>query len=158
MFPKDDAGSRNMKFFYSFAATMVALLVVTAANAEIYKWTDSNGDIHYSERKPDVKANVKMVIPRNVNASAPRPTVAERDDNWANEQAAEAEREATAAADAEAAATVKQNCEQANKRAASLERPRVNKVDADGTRTRMPEEWRQSQLAEARAAISQYCK
>ena len=80
-----------MKFFYSFAATMVALLVVTAANAEIYKWTDSNGETHYSERKPDVKATVETVIPRNANASAPRPTVAERDDDWANEQTAEAE-------------------------------------------------------------------
>ena len=147
-----------MNFFYSFAAIMVTLLVVTAANAEIYKWTDSNEEIHYSERKPSVTANVEMVIPRNVNASAPRPTIAERDDDWANEQAAEAEQEAAAAADAEAAATVQQNCEQADRRASSLERPRVNKVDPDGTRTRMPEEWRRSQLAEARAAINQYCK
>lgn len=147
-----------MNFFYNFAATMIALLVVTDANAEIYKWTDSNGETHYSERKPDVNATVETVIPRNANASAPRPTVAERDDDWANEQIAEAELKATAAADAEAAATVKQYCEQANVRVASLERPRVNKVDADGKRTRMPEEWRQSQLAEARAAINQYCK
>lgn len=147
-----------MKFFYSFAATIVTLLVVTAANAEIYKWTDSNGETHYSERKPDINATVETIIPRNINASAPRPTVAERNDDWANEQIAEAEQEATAAADAEAAATVKLYCEQAHVRVASLERPRVNKVGADGKRTRMPEEWRQSQLAEARAAINQYCK
>ena len=128
-----------------------------ALQADIYKWVDENGDTHYAERKPSTQADVESVTPKASPALAERESWEARNEAFEKQrtEASEAQKkDAEAAADA---AATKRNCEQAKIRAAKLEFPRINKVDADGTRTRMPEEWRQTQLNEAKTAIGKYC-
>lgn len=137
---------------------LLFVLLGPSAQAEIYKWVDADGETHYSERKPGVEIEVQTITPYTSATNAERETWQEREEasveqrKAANEQA---EKDSIAAADA---AAMQRNCEQARIRVASLERPRVNKVSDDGQRTRMPEEWRQSELAEARAAVKKYCQ
>ena len=41
--------------------TLFAILLTSAANAEIFKWTDANGKVHYSDRKISSKAQTLNV-------------------------------------------------------------------------------------------------
>ena len=135
----------------------VALLLCSTVSAEVYKWVDPKGETHYSERKPADGTEVETMTPWTDATPAERQTLEARIEASDTQRA---EREEQDKIDREAKADadkIKHNCEQANIRAASLERARVNKVNVDGTLSRMPEEWRQEQMAEARAAVEKYC-
>lgn len=41
---------------------LMALLVSQPISAEIYKWVDENGEVHYSQQKPDSQQGVRMNI------------------------------------------------------------------------------------------------
>ena len=62
-----------------------------------------------------------------------------------------------AAVDTEDADRKARNCEQSKIRLASMERPRVNQIAEDGTRTVMPEEQRQTELRKAHDNVKKYC-
>lgn len=138
---------------------IIPFLALTSlcAQAEIYKWVDANGETHFSERKPDTAIAAESVDTRNVTAPKARETWREQDTAF-QEQKKAADEAAQEQAKLEVKASQKKaNCEQARKRAVSLERPRVNKVEADGTRVRMPEEWRQEQISEAAKKVADFC-
>ena len=40
----------------------IAFLLPALANAEVYKWTDENGNIHYSDIKPNTQNSEKLKI------------------------------------------------------------------------------------------------
>ena len=56
------------------------------------------------------------------------------------------------------AAKKQHNCEEARKRVASFERPRVNMVGQNGEQRRATEEERVAELAKARDMVEKYCK
>ena len=130
---------------------------ISGAEADIYKWVDDAGDTHYSGQEPGSEVEFVSI---SVNKSPPantRESVSKRleaSNNISKEAQKLADESALVASDA---AKKQHNCEQAKIRTASLERARINKVDANGNRTRMPEEWRQEELAKATSAISTYC-
>ena len=136
---------------------VVASLLCSTVSAEVYKWVDPKGETHYSERKPVDGTEVETMTPWTGAAPVERQTLKARiaaSDKQRAEREKQDKRDRESKADAD---KIKHNCEQANIRAASLERARVNKVNVDGTLSRMPEEWRQEQMAEARAAVEKYC-
>lgn len=143
----------------NFALSLVIASVLSPPTyAEVYKWVDQNGETNYSERKPADSTDVETITPWTSAPTAERATIEARIEASDKQRTARAEqdkkdREAKADTD-----QIQRNCEQANIRVASLERPRVNKLNEDGTRSRMPEEWRQSQLQEAHAAVEKFCK
>jgi hypothetical protein len=134
-----------------------SVLVAIPGYAEIYKWVDANGETNYSERKPDGELKFETVTPwtgrqaGRGGVEAPIDAVDER--QKAGDEADAKSREA--AADT---AELARKCQQAQLRLTSLERPRVNQINPDGSRTRMTEEARQAGLEEARAAIKKLCK
>ncbi len=138
---------------------VLVLAAVDFAHAEIYKWVDADdGETNYSERDPGAGVNVETITPYTSGSPAARTTWQAQSEAYAKrrkEAQEQGEKDSEAAAEA---ARIEHNCEQAKLRVASMERPRINKVDADGTRTRMPEEWRQAQLLEAQAAVEKYCR
>lgn len=44
-----------------FILSILFALVAVSANAEIYKWTDENGQIHYSDKKPKAQKDAKQI-------------------------------------------------------------------------------------------------
>lgn len=51
-----------MNFFHSRQIIILFLCVFcTQANAELFKWTDEKGKIHYSDKKPDEKTQTRVV-------------------------------------------------------------------------------------------------
>lgn len=64
-----------------------ACLILTSATAiaEIYKWTDETGKVHYGDRKPENRAaekvNVRVRVPSSPAVMAPATATAESPDN-----------------------------------------------------------------------------
>ncbi len=54
-------------------ACLAVVLVTSASHADIYKWVDSNGKVHYSENKDDAgKAKVEQVkVPTQPSTNSP---------------------------------------------------------------------------------------
>lgn len=133
-------------------------LFSSGAGAEIYKWVDDNGVTQFSERQPDAGVPVATVQTNHSKATEPRAT-------WQEREAAFEERTETASkttaerskTEADAAAK-RANCETARKRATSLQRPRINEVQEDGTRVRIGEDQRQAEIRKANEAIATFCK
>ena len=48
-------------------------------------------------------------------------------------------------------------CTSAMKRLGSLQRPRINAIAEDGTRSRMSEEWRQDEISKAQKVVDEAC-
>ena len=154
---------------YPFLQTPIALVLLSTAvlilasapvGAEIYKWVDENGVVTYSAKKPPNKA-VPVQTVDTPSAPASADDAEEEFDaiNASQQKAAEEEAKAEKERLEEEKITAQRRsrCTSAMKRVASMQRPRVNAVAEDGTRTRMPEEWRQQQLAEAQKVVEEAC-
>ncbi|MBI1772625.1 MAG: DUF4124 domain-containing protein [Burkholderiales bacterium] len=62
-------------------AACLGLICTTSAHAEIYKWVDANGKVHYSEKKDDAgKAKVEEV---KVTTGEGKPSTAQ---NWQDQE------------------------------------------------------------------------
>jgi len=141
---------------FSFAL-LLGIFSAGPASAEIYKWVDENGETNFSERKPRTEIPVATVDIENTEATAPRESW--QDQNAAFEERTETEAKTSAEASkvASVAADKQANCEQAKRRATTLERPRINEVAADGRRTRIGEDQRQEEIRKAAKAVSEFC-
>lgn len=146
--------------YISLALLGMSVVSQTSVHAEVYQWVDKNGVTQFSSQKPaDQAIKTKSLKPHVSQASDTVTT--ERFD--AAREAADERRQAAAKAEEESEkkaqeATLKQsNCSGAKKRVATLSRPRVNTVSEDGSRTRMPEEWRQEELKKAHESVKEWC-
>ena len=136
---------------------VIAVVTFSPAQAEIYKWVERSGETHYADGMPRTEAAVETIRPTGVKSSGTRETWQEGKRNFVERKESAAE-QAKKASEEQAHADKRQHaCEQAKIRLASLEPPRINKIDADGKRTRMSEEWRQEQLGAARKAVGKNC-
>lgn len=112
---------------------VILMLAITPSQAEIYKWVDDAGGTHYSERMPDVELPVEEIHPTGVKTPGRQETWRERNEAFAERKTDEEEQAKKDSEDAAYNEKVRQNCEQAKTWAASLEPPRINKIDEDGT-------------------------
>lgn len=142
----------------------VYLLIILAtalcggiASAEIYKWVDENGVTQFTERQPEAEVPVATVNVNHSKAKEARATWQEREADF-EEREETASKAAAERAQAQADAAAKRaNCEAARKRATSLQRPRINEVQEDGTRVRIGEDQRQAEIRKANEAIAEFC-
>jgi hypothetical protein len=140
---------------------LVALVAIaaTAHAADVYKWTDAGGVVHYADTEPPAEAKAERV---HVVGMADKAASADAKDVDANDAAAIAA--ATAQRAPEAASLVaaeKQRCDHARQ---DLELLQSNQpVALDPARTGKPAEplddkQRQMQIANAQTLIAQNCK
>ncbi|MGR8948040.1 MAG: DUF4124 domain-containing protein [Gammaproteobacteria bacterium] len=151
-----------MRFPHALVAVTISALSCSTAIAEIYKYVAEDGSVTFSESRPvDSKVAVEVLHPdprKSRDAEAVSDRLNKRAEAFNERREAEQE-EAKKIAEAEAADEKKRAaCDSARRRVASLSRPRVNAVDDSGQRTRMSEEWRQEQLAEAKEAVAEFCE
>jgi hypothetical protein len=80
---------------FRFIALLASILLPLLCNAEVYKWTDENGAIHYSDIKPNKgsseKLNIKTNNPSQERAS-PQSSAQALDQQKSKELQAQAER------------------------------------------------------------------
>ena len=127
---------------------------------QIYKWTDENGNVVFSERKPNTsKTEVETITPkvqRGRSAFEQEEFDDEADAGRVEDVEARERNEREVAAknrDVE-----ERNCNVSRDRLTSLQRNRVNEVADDGTRRVMGEDERQAEIAKAEAAVKEWCK
>jgi len=138
-----------------------------ASHAEISKWIDAEGKVHYSDTPPgNIKAktikstavsnNTEMPTPAS-GAPAPQ-TLAEREAAWKKTQKSKEEAAQKAAKEQEAISAKQKNCEIARNNLATLENsPVIATYNAQGERNIMDDSARKQHTEEARKAVSSYC-
>lgn len=151
-----------------------ALLLATPASAEdIYKWVGDDDQVHYTQMPPPhgIKAIriQRSAVPTDEQDD--EPSEAEAEDELEQASADEFEEELPEADDTEVdageeagdedvkiAQAMQENCNNARKNLATLNRGQVRYVDPDGKVIRLSEEERQERIAEAKAQIGVLCK
>lgn len=130
-----------------------------AALAQVYKWVDEQGQVHYGARPPAGQSADQVRIQA---APPPDPHLQQRlerskkqQQSWAEERQEKNEQKAEAA---QAAAKREQRCKQARSRLSGLQQSsRIYTTDPDGKRQYYDGAKRQSAIEQARSLVSEYC-
>ncbi len=152
-----------------FLLTTALMLMLLGASptsfaGKIYKWTDSNGKVHYGERAPSGKSK-QILIPRSNPSYSATPTP--KSDNKSDaaskflESVATERKEKKEASDksAKEKEIADKNCSNARRRVASLKQGgRRFTVDEQGERTYLDGAAIQSRLKEAQEKVKKWCK
>ena len=154
------------KIIFLFTTAFLLMSLGTSSTAfagKIYKWTDSNGKVHYGERPPSGKGK-QMSIPRKSPfGSTPAPKPDNKDDaaskfleSVASERKEKKEASEKSAKEKEIA---DKNCSNARRRVASLKQGgRRFTVDEKGERSYLDDAAIQSRLKEAQEKVKKWCK
>jgi hypothetical protein len=153
--------------------TLALCLLALPAAAEMYKWTDEKGKVHYSDQPPPANAKtsetIKVPTPQVAAPAAATPgakpatggpkTAAEQEMEFRKRRLEAAEAEAKAQKDAQAAAEKKRTCDQATAQVTSLERGgRVTRPGPNGEQNYLTDQEIAGALVEARKAQATWCK
>jgi len=138
----------------------IAMLASVAHAESVYRWTDAEGNVHFSESPPPGTAADEMQLEYQKN---PDPeAAAKQHEEW--NDAAKARRDAEAIAREQAlaarreAAERQQKCNDARSIIARLsDRPAVRYKRDDGTYQRYADDEREAKIAAARDAERAFC-
>ena len=142
-----------------FWLSLLGLTLSPFTFAASYKWTDSKGNVHYSQHPPQNKSYEKIKTPKHRRSSAPTSKPAS---TGAGSSTIPSEKNTKGGEDvlkneiASHAETRKKNCEKAkqNLEAYSVYR-RIR--DPDGTIRVIPDKERAEQLKQAKDGVKQFC-
>lgn len=141
-----------------FVRSILLFLLSMNCFAVMYKWVDADGNVQYTQSPPPEGVESATIKPPPAvdtgNAIKQLENQKQRADQYLEDQDKQKEEKQTAGTEL---AQKKALCEQAKARVASYERPRVNIVAEDGTRTRAPEETRLEELKKSKEDVDKYC-
>ncbi len=142
----------------------VLLLSATPVNAELFKWVDEQGKVHYSDQPASgkTKSEATLEIP-NRPATSTNPEAAkswqEKELEYKKRQASAAESEAKRQKEAQDAKTKRDNCEKAKQNLSQLESiaPAYTYDEKTG-RSYMDATQRAAAIEKARKAVTEWCQ
>ena len=138
---------------------LACLALPAATVADVYRWVDDNGVVHFGDRPGDERAERLHV--RSGQPSAPTPLASiddEADDEGTGITDDTPTEVGVAPSEDEVAEARRENCEQASARLERLERaPRLYREGPDGERLYLEEEDLETVLAQARADVDEWC-
>ncbi len=138
------------------------LLIATSAQAQLYRWVDESGKVHYTDTPPPpkTKSSKTLAIPNQPAAEPPAgKSVAEQERDYRKRMSEAAEAEAKKKTEEEQAKVRAANCQAARNNLKALEETgRVFTYDAKGERVYMDDAQRQKAMDDARKAIAEWCK
>lgn len=136
------------------------MLTGVPAGAQVYKWTDSDGKVHYGDRPPGAgqeSDSVTLTPAPGRDADHAARSLKRRRLLGAFE-AEQAEREQAEAEAAEARRARTERCDRARRVLASYERANLlYSQDEDGERVYLDDEQRRRAVADARSWIAEHC-
>lgn len=137
---------------------ILSLIPCLSAAVTPYKWTDSQGRVHYGDRPPPDQA-VEPVKVQPTHTATPAPP----NEQEASAPAADRPQQQDPAAESETAANKKlmqENCQiaQRNLKILSSSGRRVHAMGTDGKPYVLDDKERELQLNEARQHIEQFCQ
>ncbi|MDE2089883.1 MAG: DUF4124 domain-containing protein [Gammaproteobacteria bacterium] len=133
---------------------LLALGAYTRAQADIYKWVDTNGLTHYSEEPPSTGKYqvIQSAPPAPANPAGAAPAQAQPAKPAAPQPQANAQ--LSPAAQKQHA----ENCLRAKQTLGILEtRSHILATDASGQQVRLTEEQRQAKITEIKQKLAKYC-
>lgn len=142
--------------------TIVLLAWFGTAHAEVYKWTDKNGRVHYGDRPSDKKAEQITINPGPVNGAPLETQDNQRAiENWL--KARDKDREISKQKQAEQAkqkAIRKRKCATMKADLTDMQRGGIAWYDLDknGERRYFSEEEIQQQISDLKQTIKKYCR
>lgn len=131
------------------------------AHAELYKWTDGQGNTHYSDLAPTVNAQTIKGTSAGQAETTSQATQSlnAKDQDYQKRRKEAEEARAKREKEAEEARAQRENCDKARKNLGTLQNTsRVYSTDASGQRTYMDDAARASALANSQKAVSDFCK
>jgi len=150
---------------------LTACAAATPALADLYKWTDSEGKVHYSDQPPPTGAKQQSTTatkPRKPSSGAPasdakpapaQKTYQEQDAEFKQRQVETAEKQAAQQKAAQEAADKKSNCERAKVQVTQLQSgTRITKYNSDGEITYLSDAEVAAELARAKQTADSWCK
>ena len=140
---------------------LFGLAMIPHAHADLYKWTDGQGKVHYSDQPPTVKAQViKDSAAGQADTTAQATQSLDAQDQAYQKRRKEAdEARAKAEKEAEQARVQRENCTKARNNLSILQNsPRAYTTDAAGQRTYMDDAARVRELASSQKAVSDFCQ
>ena len=144
-----------------FCLALLLFVASFSVSAEIYKWTDDNGQTHYSQTPPaDGQAQkVDVPPPPPIDAEQAQQQVDELIERQQEEDKARQEQEQQAQEEAAQQAAVEEKCRILRENLTLYQNnPGRRVVDAEGNVTRMVEEERQQKMQEFQEQIELYCQ
>lgn len=143
------------KFLFVFL-----LLVAASAEAELNKWIDEQGKVHYSDRPPvGVEATPVRAAPPPAIAPAPSKSYVEREAELRKAKQSEAEKAQESTRQQSNAEIEKANCTGAQQTLRSLQQGgRLVEYDEAGEQRFLGDDERRQRIAEAQAEIGKWCK
>lgn len=139
----------------------ILLLALPAlSHAQLYRWVDAQGQVHYSDSPPPPGAKDTRTVEKPApSAGQPGKSWQEKDMEFRQRRAAEADAESKKAKEAEEARQKQANCEAARKNLQILESgQRVVTTNAQGEREFIDDTARQKAINDARKAVETWCK
>lgn len=144
---------------YAYIQIFTMSLIFSSAEAALYKWVDEDGNTHYTQQKPpgDIEGEEIKPLPRIETKGAQEQL--EEDQKHLEDSRKKREDLAKEKQEEESNKAIKKsNCELGKDKMTRLvTSPRVNKVDEDGTVTRVSEEERQEKIKQAQEMIDKNC-
>ncbi|MGH8481411.1 MAG: DUF4124 domain-containing protein [Nevskiaceae bacterium] len=128
-----------------------------AAGAEVYRWVDEKGQVHYTQTPPPGK-DAEAVAPPRPPADAPNQDALNK--SLEADKAAEPGRRTEADRAAQAQDQLEQQCRQAREQLAYMDAKtarRLGTTDEQGNVSRVTEEQFQERRAELQRVISERC-
>jgi len=146
---------------------LLLLFLAMPVHAEVYKWTDDSGAVHYTDQPPPKTKTEPRKLNIKPQPASPASTGKTTSPKNANELDLEFRKRRTANEDAKAkeqkaeaeAKTNKQNCIQAQGNLRNLqEGGRVVEFTASGEKVFLEDAARQSAIERAKKAVAGWCK
>ena len=130
----------------------------TIASAGMYKWTDADGNVQYTQQPPPegIEGETLKPPPR-VDTETAVEDLNKTIEDSATQAETQQKQEEEAAKTAEEQSKHQEQCDHLNAQLAGLHRPRISTVDEEGNRVRMPEEERQSSIQKIEDMLEEHC-
>lgn len=134
---------------------LLLALAATAASAQVYKWVDENGRVHYGEKPPPGSKPSTVKPPASApNAPGKAPDLQSQELDFRGRQIKRKEDDAEQARNA---ANRKANCNYAKERLAIAEQAALYRTEK-GERVFLSDTQQKAEIDARRAAVTQYCR
>jgi len=142
---------------------ILMLFLAAPAAADIYKWTDSQGKVHYSDIPPEGRAARSLGATQDreadAQADASRKALADKLSESERRRQETEKAEEKRQAEAEQARKRQEACQRARDRMNMLQQGgRIAKLNAQGERYLMDDAERMSQISSLQQQIAEFCR
>jgi hypothetical protein len=142
-------------------ALLTLVFFSALANAQMYRWTDANGKVHYTDQKPPEAKDVRKIKPLEspAEAKAAQKSFAERELDQRKKQKEAGEADAKKAKETTEKAEREEQCAQARSNLQGVESGAIRFTPGkNGEQVALEGSVRETELTRLRKSVADWCK